>query len=69
MKKTKTQYKNIEAERVRNGLTKEEFSKALNISTRTYHNWQKDDGDIPASKLLTMAQMFDCSIDYLLQAK
>lgn len=58
---------NIEAERVRNGMDKSELSSALKISTRTYHNWQHNSGDIPASKLLKMSEMFNCSIDYLLQ--
>lgn len=64
---TKNKYSNIEAERVRFGFTKEEFSKELEITPKTYKNWQQDKGDIPASKLLIMAKMFGCSIDYLLE--
>ena len=67
MKENKAQYKNIEAERVRNGFTKAELSDALAVTEKTYYNWQKNGGDIPASKLLAMAKLFDCSIDYLLQ--
>jgi DNA-binding transcriptional regulator YiaG len=65
MKKNK--YANIEAERVRNGLSKKEFTKELGISPKTYENWQQPKGDIPASKLLVMSKMFSCSIDYLLE--
>ena len=66
MKKTQVRYQNIEAERVRNGLSKADLSEKLGISDRTYHNWQNSNGDIPASKLLTMSRLFKCSIDYLL---
>ena len=65
----KNRYANIEAERVRNEMTKEEFSRALDITPKTYQNWQQAKGDIPASKLLVMAKMFDCSIDYLLESQ
>lgn len=67
MKKTKVIYANIEAERVRHGLSKEELSSELDVSSKTYQNWQQKKSDIPASKLMTMAKLFDCSIDYLLQ--
>ena len=30
---------NVEAERVRNQLTKEDLSEKLNISLKTYYNW------------------------------
>lgn len=37
---------NIEAERVRNGYTKEELAKILGISLKTYYNWIKEETDI-----------------------
>jgi DNA-binding XRE family transcriptional regulator len=67
MKKDKITYLNIEAERVRNGLTQADLSDELGVTSRTYINWQRNGGDIPASKLLKMAEIFKCSIDYLLQ--
>ena len=66
MKKTFIKFKNIEAERARNGLTVTELSNQLGISDKTYRNWQSPNGDIPASKLLDMSKLFNCSIDYLL---
>lgn len=56
---------NIEAERVRNNLTQEEFSKQLGVERRTYYSWQLND-KIPTSKLIEISKMFNCSIDYLL---
>lgn len=56
----------IEAERVRHGLTKEELAKKLNVATKTYYNWIREETDVPSSALLKMSTMFNVSIDYLL---
>ncbi len=58
---------NIEAERARYHLTKEELAKRLNISVRTYYNWINEETDVPSSKLIIMARMFGTSIDYLIE--
>lgn len=58
--------RNIEAERVRNGLTKEELAVKLNVSTKTYYNWLNEETDVPSSALLRMAKMFGTDVDYLL---
>ena len=57
---------NIEAERVRYRLSKEELAKRLNISTKTYYNWINEQTDIPVVKIAIMAKMFGTDIDYLL---
>ena len=57
----------IEAERVRNRLTKEEIAKRLGISVKTYYNWINEDTDVPSSALLKMSAMFGTNIDYLLK--
>lgn len=56
---------NIEAERARLGMSKEELSKELGISSKTYGKYI---GGSPISSdvLVRMADLFDCSIDYLL---
>ena len=56
----------IEAERVRNNLTKYELSKLLGISTKTYYNWINEETDVPSSALLRMSKIFNTDIDYLL---
>ena len=58
-------YPNIEAERIRSGLTQQELSERIGITRKCYYNWQLS-GHIPASKILVMADLFDCSTDYLL---
>lgn len=58
-------YPNIEAERARINISQEELAEKLNIERKTYYNWLTK-GNIPVSSLLALADMFDCSIDYLL---
>lgn len=60
-------FMNIEAERVRNGMTKDDFSRFLGISLRTYYNWQKGESPIPHTALAKMKKKFGKDIDYLLE--
>ena len=56
---------NIEAERGRKQMSKEGLSRVLGITSRTYWNYLEG-GPIPSDKLIAMAQLFNCSTDYLL---
>ena len=56
---------NIEAERGRSQMSKEALSRELGITSRTYWNYLAG-GPIPSDKLIHMAQLFECSTDYLL---
>lgn len=58
---------NIETERVRNRLTKEEVAKKLGVSMRTYCNWVKEETDIPGVALIKLGRIFGTSMDYLMQ--
>lgn len=58
-------YPNINAERIRNGFTYEQFARELGVTRKTLYNWMRN-GNIPQEKLKHMACMFKCSIDYLL---
>lgn len=57
---------NIEAERGRLQLTKEEISKELGISSKTYLHYIRGNTPIPSDVLVKMATLFHCSVDYLL---
>ena len=59
-------YPNIEAERARNGMTVEDLTKKLGVTRKTYYNWIAQ-GKIPQSKLIAMADIFEVSVDYLLE--
>lgn len=58
-------YPNIEVERMKLDMTKEDFSKTIGVTSKTYSNWQKY-GNIPADKLLVISKVTDQSLDYLL---
>ncbi len=58
---------NIEAERVRKQLTREELAKKLNISVKTYYNWINEETDMPISVLIKMSEIFGTTMDYLVE--
>lgn len=58
-------YPNIAAERARNGLTLDALAAELGVTRKTIYNWENA-GNIPASALEKMADLFGCTIDYLL---
>lgn len=57
---------NIEAERIKRGIDKDQFSQAIGVTRRTVSNWQNGKTEIPVSKLVVIAHLFHCSVDYLL---
>lgn len=59
-------YPNIEAERARVGMTREGLASALGVSPSTVKNWQSRKTEIPASKIVAMATIFNVTTDYLL---
>ena len=59
--------RSIEAERVRNQISKEELAKTLGVSSRTYYNWVNEETDMPISFLIKLANMFKTTTDYLLE--
>lgn len=61
-------YPNIEAERVRCGMTLEMLASSLDVSRKTLYNWYTN-GRIPQRKLERMSELFGCTIDYLLSAR
>lgn len=58
-------YPNIDAERARKGISNERLAEDLGVTRKTLYNWLNK-GEIPLSALIHMADMFGCSIDYLL---
>ena len=57
--------RNIEAERGRYGYTREALSKELGISSKTYKGYI-DGTPIPSTVLVRLSDLFECSVDYLL---
>lgn len=59
-------YPNIEAERARIGISKDDFAKKLGIATKTYYNWLNGVNPIPSDRLIVMSSLCNSKIDYLL---
>lgn len=62
-------FPNIEAERGRKGWTKEELVSMIGVSRKTYANWQDGRTDMPCTQLVALANIFGCSVDYLIGYK
>lgn len=62
---TELKYPNIEAERARKGMSQDVLAERLGVTRKTVFNWMTN-GNIPTGKLIEMADLFGCSIDYLL---
>jgi len=62
-------FKNIEAERARNGYSKEKLSASIGVSVKTYYNWLNGTNPIPSTALMKMADIFNVEVDYLLGRK
>ena len=57
---------NIESERRRLGLTQEELGAKIGRGRATIIRWEADPYSISGTYLVKLAQLFQCSIDYLL---
>ena len=62
-------FPSINAEMARNRFTNKTLADKLGVSEKTVTNWKNGRTEIPASKLLAMSRLFNCTTDYLLGAK
>ncbi|MCL2528592.1 MAG: helix-turn-helix transcriptional regulator [Defluviitaleaceae bacterium] len=61
---------NIEIERLRRYMSRDDMANALSISTDTLNDWIRKRRSIPAEGLRALSRLFEgCSIDYLLKEK
>ena len=58
-------YPNIAAERAKRKMSVDAMAKSLGVTRKTVYNWETS-GHIPQKALEKMADMFNCTIDYLL---
>ena len=61
-------FPNIAAERAKRQMSQDDLANKLGVTRKTLYNWEQK-GKIPASEVLKMAELFDCSADYLLQTE
>lgn len=59
-------FPNISAELARNKITTERLSKILGVTRKTVSNWLNGKTEIPASKIIKLAEILECTTDYLL---
>ncbi len=57
-------YINIDVERVRLRMTLDELADKIGVERKSIYTWQRN-GKFPVTVLAKMADLFDCSIDYL----
>lgn len=58
---------NIEKERIKRKLTQGQLAVKIGISHKTYYNWINEERDIPSRKLQRLAQIFNVTMEYLLE--
>lgn len=58
-------YDNIDAERARNHLTLAQFAESIGMSDRCYRQHREHLKPLKIDKLVKIADVFNCSIDYL----
>jgi len=44
-------------------ISQEKLARVIDVSKNTIMNWESHSNDIPATKLVTLAEFFECSID------
>ena len=57
---------NVEAERVKHQLSKEELASMLGVTVKTYRNWVAGKTEMPLSRLLVLTNEWGKTLDYLL---
>ena len=58
-------YPNIAAERAKRRMSLDALANELGVTRKTIYNWENS-GKIPQKKLIEMAELFNCTTDYLL---
>lgn len=51
--------------RKENSITQKQLSQKLNVSEDCVYNWEKNRSEPSIIDLINLANLFDCSIDYL----
>ncbi len=55
----------VEAVRIKQKLTKKDFSQAIGVSEQSYNNYFKGKRDVPLNVLVEIKQLFNVSLDWL----
>lgn len=55
----------IKEMRQRAGLTQAQVAEVLGMSTKGYYKWEHEERDISMKDAITLARLFDCTLDEL----
>ena len=58
---------NMRAERARKNLTASEVAEAIGVHVNTLLKWEKDEAEPMGENLLSLAKLYGCSPEYLLE--
>jgi transcriptional regulator with XRE-family HTH domain len=58
--------RNLEAERIRHGLTQNQLAEKLGVTPRTIYSWIRQETPIPSNSIIAMCNLWNVSSDYLL---
>ena len=61
-------FPNIAAERAKRKMSLDAMAEKLGVTRKTVYNWETS-GHIPQKAVEKMAELFGCSIDYLLEVR
>ena len=61
-------YPNIAAERAKRKMSVDAMAEKLGVTRKTIYNWETS-GRIPQAAIEKLSEMFNCSIDYLLETE
>ena len=59
--------KNLKELRQESGMTQEQMAIKLNVEQATYSRWENGKINIPIEQLKKMAEMFNVSVDFILE--
>lgn len=57
---------NIASERVRLGFSQEDLAERIGVSRDSVKNWETGATPVKSSSLMDMADLFGCTLDYLM---
>lgn len=57
---------NLASERIRIGLNQKQLGEILGYDVKTIGKWEKNISTMPSETAIKAANLFDCSVDYLM---
>ena len=65
--KVSSRTSNLKIERIKRGLTQAELAEKIDVGLSTIVRWEDCPDSMPTAKAIALADLFDCTLDYLLR--